>query len=1368
MSDWWSTLANRPITELFGTTNPLDIITVAGGDTRYALKGQATPTWGNIQGTLTSQTDLKAQLDSLQAQITTVTNSGASSWGSITGTLASQSDLQTALNALQPLIATGTTGQYYRGDKSWATLDKTAVGLANVDNTTDLNKPISTATQTALNNKASTATFTSTVAGLVPASGGGTTTYLRADGTWQTITAGGGGTWGSITGTLSSQTDLQNALNAKADSTTLSSYSTTTQMNSAINTAVAAKENTISSGTTAQYWRGDKTWVALNAAAVGLGNVLNVAQEPAITAGTTAQYWRGDKTWVTLDKTAVGLANVDNTSDASKPVSTAQQTALNLKANLSGATFTGAITATNLSGTNTGDQDLTALQPKDATLTALAGLNWTVGTQVPVMTAADTFSLKVVGTATGNLLDKASGDSLYQSLDATLTALAALTYTGGGTQIPVFTAPDTVSFKVVGSATGNILDKASGDALYTPIAHATSDIGSSGHTTATNTILGRNAAFTGAIQELTPTATTAMLDTFTSLAKGVVPASGGGTAAYLRADGSWAAPAVAWGSITGTLSSQTDLQTALNAKLNLTGGTMSGALTLYQTETGQTNNTVAASTGFVQNSHMMATYTTTGGITTLPASATGSTVIRITGALTSSAAIAMFSGTTPAYNRQYLIINDTTGAHPVSLISVSSGATSGVGIPQGGSMHVYVNGTDIKQADTGVWAPLDSPAFTGTSSFTGTVTVPTSPLASTDSTAANMHALSTALNTYSLTTTAGDNYGGEALSVNTIYLTGSQASAPTLYLSDSSQSAAKFDRTYLIINETQSGYSVVVKACDTSPNGSVTVQNLQAAYVRTQGNQIHSVTTISPPTTSVVDRLIGTGAVSLTATECSTGVIRLYGSLTNNVSLRLGDATATWYNRAYTILNNTTQNGYTIDVEASSNSSATTTIASLAQGVTHFVTYGTEIYPLIATSTGGSSGIASVSADTAPALGGTLDAAGHTITDTAHTLKLQAGTSQQVQIWSNNNANAITVNDSSIDLSGVAVTINGSAIGGSGTTSNAVTFNNGGAGAASGTTFNGSAAKTISYNTLGAAPTASPTFTGIPIAPTATADTNNTQIATTGFVNSLSTFAGVTVTGGASTIAATSVYNLMLRFTGTLTSNATFSFGSGGFAAATKGYTVWNSTTGAFTLTLQACVTGPTSSITLAQGEKAVIFVYGTDIYKVSSSLNSTGTVTSVTVTQPAAGITVTNSGSAQTTAATNTIALANDLAAVEGLSTTGIVRRTATDTWSAGTAVALSELATQANNTVVGNVSGSTAAPVALSQSQLTALVNTFTSSLSGAVPASAGGSTNFLRADGTWAAPASGGGGFTNLDGGAPGEVFGGIGTSLDGGTP
>lgn len=148
------------------------------------------------------------------------------------------------------------------GDVSWVSLTKSSVGLSNVDNTADVDKSISTATQSALDNK----------------------------------------------------------------------------------------EDSIVAGSTNQYWRGDKTWQSLNKAAVGLSNVDNTSdlskpistatqtaldgKESTITAGTTSQYWRGDKSWQTLNKTAVGLSNVDNTSDANKPVSTATQTALDLKADI--------------------------------------------------------------------------------------------------------------------------------------------------------------------------------------------------------------------------------------------------------------------------------------------------------------------------------------------------------------------------------------------------------------------------------------------------------------------------------------------------------------------------------------------------------------------------------------------------------------------------------------------------------------------------------------------------------------------------------------------------------------------------------------------------------------------------------------------------------------------------------------------------------------------------------------------------------------------------------------------------------------------------------------------------------------------------
>ena len=58
----------------------------------------------------------------------------------------------------------------------------------------------------------------------------------------------------------------------------------------------------------------------------------------------------------------------------------------------------------------------------------------------------------------------------------------------------------------------------------------------------TATFKGRAAAGTGDPQDLTTTQATAVLNAFTSTLKGLTPPSGGGTANYLRADGTWAAP----------------------------------------------------------------------------------------------------------------------------------------------------------------------------------------------------------------------------------------------------------------------------------------------------------------------------------------------------------------------------------------------------------------------------------------------------------------------------------------------------------------------------------------------------------------------------------------------------------------------------------------------------------------------------------------------------------------------------------------------------------------------------------------------------------------------------------------------------------
>jgi len=58
-----------------------------------------------------------------------------------------------------------------------------------------------------------------------------------------------------------------------------------------------------------------------------------------------------------------------------------------------------------------------------------------------------------------------------------------------------------------------------------------------------SSILGRVTAATGDIEILTGTQVTTLLDVFTTTLKGLVPASGGGTSNFLRADGTWATPA---------------------------------------------------------------------------------------------------------------------------------------------------------------------------------------------------------------------------------------------------------------------------------------------------------------------------------------------------------------------------------------------------------------------------------------------------------------------------------------------------------------------------------------------------------------------------------------------------------------------------------------------------------------------------------------------------------------------------------------------------------------------------------------------------------------------------------------------------------
>ena len=179
-------------------------------------------------------------------------------------------------------------------------ITKTMVGLANVDNTTDANKPVSTAQQTALDLKANL----------------------------------------SLKGADNGLAELDG--NGTVPAAQLPSY-----VDDVVEYAnLAAFPGTGESG---------KIYVALDTLLTYRWSgsaYVEISQSLALGETSTTAY-RGDRGKIAYDhtfltnnphsvtKAQVGLGNCDNTSDANKPVSTAGQTALDLKANIAAPDFTG-------------------------------------------------------------------------------------------------------------------------------------------------------------------------------------------------------------------------------------------------------------------------------------------------------------------------------------------------------------------------------------------------------------------------------------------------------------------------------------------------------------------------------------------------------------------------------------------------------------------------------------------------------------------------------------------------------------------------------------------------------------------------------------------------------------------------------------------------------------------------------------------------------------------------------------------------------------------------------------------------------------------------------------------------------------------
>jgi hypothetical protein len=233
-------------------------------------------------------------------------------------------------------------------------ITKTMVGLSNVDNTSDLNKPISVATQIALDTKAPllNPTFVGTVNGITKTMVGlsnvdntsdlnkpiSINTQIALDTKAPLLNPTFMGTVNGITKTMVGLSNVDNTSDLNKP------ISTNTQI--ALDTKAPLLNPTflgVVNGITKSM--------------VGLPDVDNtsdinkpISTNTQIALDTKAPLLNPNFLGVVkgVTKSMVGLPDVDNTSDINKPISIATQTALNAKAPLLNPSFTGTLTYSTL------------------------------------------------------------------------------------------------------------------------------------------------------------------------------------------------------------------------------------------------------------------------------------------------------------------------------------------------------------------------------------------------------------------------------------------------------------------------------------------------------------------------------------------------------------------------------------------------------------------------------------------------------------------------------------------------------------------------------------------------------------------------------------------------------------------------------------------------------------------------------------------------------------------------------------------------------------------------------------------------------------------------------------------------------------